>query len=300
MQSFSPRHGLLISLKQVASHGAVTLIAVAFAFSLPPFARYILYDWWPRVEAHPNLLLATEITVASVLVLVANLFRIAWHYRHKAAASRHAALVHACQPGCGFLARWRERALIRRLPAARDAFIVSPTGYEVLVERRSPLREAIEAAREIRVLVLDPAGRGLTKFAHLDPSRTAPRSLCREIEATIQHLSELRRQGKSVALKFCEREPFWKVTVLGDHAWVQHCRTGVGATKSAAYVFAQEHCDPGQGLYLPFYSYVLKEWAEPSHADYDFESGEIVYREASGSEIGRARLEASGSVSADP
>ena len=130
------------------------------SFSLPPFARYILYDWWPRVEAHPNLLLATEVSVASGIVLLANLFRIAWAFRHKVAVTRRAELVHARYPGNGWLGRWRDRALIRSLPPARDAIIVSLTGRDVLSDPGNPLRELIETAGEIRVILLNPVGEG--------------------------------------------------------------------------------------------------------------------------------------------
>src|SRR5690242_9091366 len=85
-------HSFLNGLRQVLSHGAVTILAVAIAFSLPGFANYILNEWWPEVESNANLLLATEIALASVLALVFNMATIAWDHRQRVLTARLASL----------------------------------------------------------------------------------------------------------------------------------------------------------------------------------------------------------------
>jgi len=111
-----------------------------------------------------------------------------------------------------------------------------------------------------------------------------------EIEASIAYLAELRKLGKKVTLKFYDEEPFWKVVVLGDHVWVQHCHRGCELNQQPEYVFALQHRDPRRGLFVPFYTYFLERWNDSRHPEYDFDSNQLVYRDAAGHETGRAPL----------
>lgn len=281
-------HGLTASFLLVLTHGAITLLAVLIAFSLPPVAQYILYQWWPKVETDPNLLLATEIVLASILVLVFNGAKFAWGNRKWVRTAKLAALVYA-RPA-GNVPRWRERALIRKLPAARDAFVLTLTGYDTFIDDRSLLREVLEKSYEIRVMLLNPLGEGLRKRVEALPSDITALSYHREIEASITYLAELRKRGKAVTLKFYDHEPFWKVIVLGEHVWVQHCHCGVEVKQQPEYVFALEHRNPRGGLFVPFYMHFLDQWGGRHHPEYDFETGELVYRDAVGKETRRAPL----------
>lgn len=282
------RHGLMVSFLLILTHGVITLLAVLIAFSLPPMAQYILYQWWPKVETDPNLLLATEIALASILVLLFNGAQFAWNNRKWVRTAKLAALVYA-RPA-GNARRWRERALVKRLPAARDAFVLTLTGYDTFIDKRSLLREVLEKAYEIRVMLLNPLGEGLRRRVEALPSDITALSYHGEIEASITYLADLRKRGKTVTLKFYDHEPFWKVIVLGEHVWVQHCHSGVEVKQQPEYVFALEHRNPRGGLFVPFYMHVLNQWGERHHPEYDFDSGELVYRDAAGKETRRAPL----------
>src|SRR3989475_11501033 len=85
----------LVGIRQILIHGAITLLAIVIAFSLPPAARYILYVWWPRVETDTSLLLVTEIGLASALVLPFNPGKVAWGNRNKVAMASRTALGYA-------------------------------------------------------------------------------------------------------------------------------------------------------------------------------------------------------------
>jgi hypothetical protein len=283
-------HSLLMDLRLILWHGTITLLAVGIAFSLPSAARYILYGWWPRVANDTNLLLVTEIGLASLLVLLFSFVRILWHNRQRVANARLAALVHARHSNSGWLTRWRERGLARRLPVGRDAYVLTLTGYDTFVDKGSTLREALAKAYEIRVLLANPTGEGLRRRAESLPPDTTLQTLHAEIEASIGYLTELRRCGKRVTLKFYDHEPFWKVVVLGDHVWVQHCHAGFKAKQLPEFVFALQHQRPHQGMYVPFYMYFLDHWGEAQHPEYDFATHELVYRDKTGSEIRRAPL----------
>jgi hypothetical protein len=283
-------HGFLHGLRQILSHGAVTILAVAIAFSLPGFANYILNEWWPGVESNANLLLATEIALASVLALVFNLATIAWDHRQRVLTARLASLVHARNADAGWWSRRRERALVNQLTTARDAFVLTLTGYETLVAEDSLLRPVIEKAYEIRVMLVNPVGHGLRQRAESLPREVTVLTLHTEIEATIGALSALRKYGKKVKLKFYDEEPFWKLVVLGDYIWVQHCHSGFVVSEQPEYVFALQHTEPRHGLFVPFYMIFLNYWNDTRHPEYDFDTNELVYRDAGGKETGREIL----------
>ncbi len=283
-------HTFVGGLRQVLSHGAVTVLAVAIAFSLPGFANYILNEWWPEVESNANMLLGTEIALASVLALVFNVATIAWDHRKRVHTARLASLVYARNANAGWWSRRRERALIEQLTTARDAFVLTLTGYDTLVAQDSLLRPVIEKAYEIRVMLVNPCGHGLRQRAQSLPPAVTVLTLHTEVEATIQALSALRKYGKKVKLKFYDEEPFWKLVVLGDYIWVQHCHSGFVVRDQPEYVFALQHTEPRHGLFIPFYMILLNYWNDPRHPEYDFDTNELVYRDAGGKETGREIL----------
>lgn len=283
-------HGLMISLRGIVVHGAITLLAVAIAFSLPSVARYILFEWWPMVESDPNLLLGSEILLASVLVLIFNLAKLSWENRAIVEMARTAALVYTRNSARSWTARWRERRLLKRLPAVRDAFVLTLTGYDTFVDEASLLRAPLEGAYELRVMLVNPVGEALRRRADSLPPDVTVLSLQTEIEASIAFLASLRKRGTKVALKFYDQMPFWKVAVLGDHAWVQFCHAGFVVREQAEYVFALHERNPRQGLFVPFYVHALERWNEPAHPEYDFDRNELVHRDAAGNETARAPL----------
>ena len=290
MHRGTPTYNLWTGLRQILTHGVITMLAVAIAFSLPGIANYILNEWWPEVQNNANLLLATEVALASVLALLFNLAKIAWDHRQRVLTARLASLVHARNSGSSWWSRRRERALIRQLPAPRDAFVLTLTGYDTFVADDSLLRGAIGKAYEIRVMLVNPVGKALRERADSLPPEITVLTLHTEIEATIGYLSGLRKFGKMVKLKFYDEEPFWKLIVLGDYVWVQHCHSGFAVTEQPEFVFALQHREPRHGLFVPFYMVFLNQWNDARHPEYDFDTNELVYRDASGKETGREVL----------
>ncbi|MGH6625794.1 MAG: hypothetical protein ACRECD_04515 [Burkholderiaceae bacterium] len=290
MEPIAKEHELLAVLGRITSHGVITLLAVAIAFTAPDAARYILYVWWPRVELDSNLLLATEILLASVLTVLFNLWKRAWDNRHRLTSAKMASLVFARHPRKGWLSKIHERNLVRSLPAARDACILSLTGYDTLIAQESLLKDVFTTAYEIRVMLLNPLGEAARKRVESLPEEITLSTLQEEIAASIAFLNECRKSGKKVSLKFYDHDPFWKLVVLDDRVWVQHCHSGRELKEQHEYVFGLQHADPSQGLFVPFYTYFLHKWNEAGHWEYDFDAAELVQRDATGSETGRAPL----------
>jgi hypothetical protein len=283
-------HSLWIGLRQVLTHGAITVLAVVIAFSLPGAANFILNEWWPEVESNANFLLATEIVLASVLAVLFNLAKIAWDHRQGVRMARIASLVYASNAGASWWSRRKERTLVKQLAGARDAFVMTLTGHDTFVAEDSTLRGVIEKAYEIRVMLVNPVGKGLSTRAACLPPEITLLTLHREIESTIGYLSGLRKFGKKVKLRFYDEEPFWKLVVLGDYVWVQHCHSGFAVKQQPEYVFALERREPRHGLYVPFYMVFLNQWNDARHPEYDFDTNELVYRDTSGKETRREIL----------
>jgi len=149
------------------------------------------------------------------------------------------------------------------------------------------LRGVIGKAYEIRVMLVNPVGKALRERADSLPPEITVLTLHTEIEATIGYLSGLRKFGKKVKLKFYDEEPFWKLIVLGDYIWVQHCHSGFAVREQPEFVFALQHREPRHGLFVPFYMVFLNQWNDARHPEYDFDTNELVYRDASGKETGR-------------
>jgi hypothetical protein len=179
---------------------------------------------------------------------------------------------------------------VRQLPAARDAFVLTLTGYDTFVADDSLLRGIIEKAYEIRVMLVNPVGKALRERADSLPPEITVLTLHTEIEATIGYLSGMRKYGKLVKLKFYDEEPFWKLIAIGDYIWVQHCHSGFTVKQQPEFVFALQHREPRHGLFVPFYMVFLDQWNDARHPEYDFDTNELVYRDASGKETGRAVL----------
>lgn len=282
-----PDNRWLGGMQQVLLHVCITALAIGIALSLPAAAQYILYQWWPKAAVDANLMIATEIGFAAALVVLFNLSRIGWQNRHKVRVAELAALVHARQRN-NWLARWREKRLVKGLPAARDACILTLTGLDTFADDTSLLHGPLRGAYEIRVLLLNPAARGAARRVDTLPRGVTLQAFTGEVRSSIAYLESLRAQGKKVTLRFYDEEPFWKVVVLGDHVWVQFCHDGVEIKHEPEYVFALNPGNPRHGLFVPFYRYFLDRWSDPAHPEYDFDSGELVYRDALGREAHRA------------
>jgi hypothetical protein len=279
-----------LGMRQVLLHAVVAVLAIVIAFSLPLFAEYVLFQWWPRVAQDPNLLMATEVALAATLVLMFNAVHIAWEDRSKVRAADMAALVYA-RHRSSWLARWRERRLVSQLPATRDAYMLTLTGFDTFAAKTSLLRDQLAAAYDIRVLLLNPNARSAQRRVDSLPDEVTLRTFCGEVEASLAYLQSLITLGKKVTVKFYEQEPFWKIAVLDDHVWVQYCHRGVEIKNEPEFVFALNRDNPRVGLFVPFYMYFLDRWEDPRHPEYDFETKELVYRDKLGNEIGRETLD---------
>jgi hypothetical protein len=282
---FNQTHGLTYSLRHIFSHVTISMLAIGIAFSLPVAAQYILYSWWPRVEDNSILLMVTEVVFAAALVLLFNVSKIAWDSRRQLKATALASLVHARESGDWF-SRRNDREIRKNLQGTREISILSVTGSEVF-DSDNWVRHLLDSCCEVRVLLMDPEGRGAYERTRLSLNPEAVRNgYRREIEETLAQLAKLARAGKRVSIKFYDTVPFWKMVVAGDFVQVQYCY-GTVMSKWPEYIFALRKDHPGQGLFTPFYVSFLQQWQNQQVPEYDFETQQLVFRNVVGEEIRR-------------
>jgi hypothetical protein len=287
MYAKSPLINFWHSLHHIASHTVITLIAVAVAFSLPKAATYILFTWWPRMQEDGRGLLYTEIAFAALLVLVMNLVKLAWDYRGRARISDVASLVFAQESG-DWLTRWVKDNQMKRMPWKRDLTIKAVTGYGTFAADDSALKTILDDCYELRVMLLDPYGPSALAYAaaHADPQTTLI-DMRREVAASIAALKRLQGPGKTIALKFYDEAPFWKLVFIGHHVWVRCCQGTRDTAKFPEYVFALQPDKPMRGFFPAFYTDFLNQWSDPRHPEYLFDSDELLYRNGTGGEARR-------------
>lgn len=280
-------HSFAQGIHHAFSHVVITLLAVGIAFSLPVVAQYILFNWWPKVEDNSQLLMITEIGFATVLVLLFNISKIAWDGRRSMRMNKVASLVYA-REGRGWMSRWKERGMRKKIASARDVYIMSITGYDTFSSENSDLQKELELAYEIRVMLANPYGKGVASRAQsLDDPEAMLQTYRQETEVSIAYLRKLAAAGKKVKLKFYEAPPFWKLVVTGEYVWVQYCHDGHEVKTQPEYVFGLQHGNPQRGFFAPFYKYFLDQWNDPRHAEFNFETNELVLRNGEGNEIQR-------------
>jgi hypothetical protein len=280
-------HSLSKGLHHALMHIAITLLAVGIAFSLPVVAKYILFYLWPRIEDSSKLLLITEIGFATALVLLFNISMIAWDGRRSLRLTKIASLVYAREEQ-GWMSRWKERIMRKRIASVRDVCIMSITGYDTFCSQDNDLQKTLDMAFEIRVLLANPNGQGVAnRILSADDPAITLQSYCQETETSIAYLRKLAAAGKKVKLKFYDEPPFWKLVVTGDYVWVQYCNSGHEVKTQPEYVFGLQHDKPQRGFFEPFYKHFLDQWKDIRHPEFNFETGELIFRNADGNEIGR-------------
>jgi hypothetical protein len=286
-------HSFAQGIHHAFSHVVITLLAMGIAFSLPVVAKNILF-YWPKIEANAQLLLITEISFATLLVLLLNISKMAWDGRRSLRMNKIASLVYA-REGRGWVSRWRERDMRKKLASARDVYIMSITGYDTFSSENCKLQQTLEQSYEIRVMLANPYGEGAANRARsLENPEAMLQTFRHETEVSIAYLSKLAAAGKKIKLKLYEEQPFWKLVVTGEYVWVQYCHEGHEVKTQPEYVFGLQHGNPQRGFFAPFYKYFLDQWNDPQHPEFNFDTNELVYRNGDGNETRRAAFPSPG------
>lgn len=278
-KTFTRIRSILNSLGQIGYHLTVLLLSAGIALSLPALAHKFL-DYWASVENDKASLLMIEAITASLIIIFANLLRLAVSERalaHTAAAAGLVSYYPSHAP--------KARRLIRRLKeqqgTGRTVMAIGSSGYGTLTDQVGDLASVLERCTGAKVLLMNPYGAAARSriSAIADPDYTIE-SFQREVQQSIELLTRLRAIGKSVRLKFYSDPPLVKLVILGDYLWLQHYHPDLNIRNMPEYVL--RHTPNDHGLYTFYYHYFVQHWTSHDVADYDFDRGELVYREAQG------------------
>ena len=281
----------LNGVAQVIFHVLLVALSAAIALSLPFMVGLIgknFWGYWSLIERDNIYLISVEIVTAVMLLLLLNYIARSWRDRKMAKMARSAGLIYSL-PAKGMFVQRKIRKLKRSHGYVRDVMIISSTGFRTFVDPRGELHGVLQHCRGAKIMLLNPRGEGAAARARsiLDPSVT-PETFSEQIKRSVDFLKGL-RAGKNIRLKLYDDTPFLKLAILGDYVWIKHYHPGLDVQSMPEYVFEHDQ-NPG-GLYTPFYHYFLARWENPAFSEYDLETHELIYRDASGKEISREKTD---------
>ncbi len=281
----------LDGVSQVLFHVLLVALSAGIALSLPYVVGFIGNHFWPYwsiIEKENVYLISVETIAAIVLLLVFNYIGRSWQDRKVSKMAKSAGLVHFL-PAKSVLAQRKIARLKQRQGFARDVMIISSTGHRTFVDPRSELHGVLKHCRGARIMLLNPRSEGAYARARsiLAPGVTAE-TFGEQIRKSVDFLKAL-RAGKNIRLKLYDDTPFLKLAILGDHVWIKHYHPGLDVQSMPEYLF--EHDQNLGGCYTLFYHYFLSRWENPAIAEYDLETHELIYRDASGKEISREKTD---------
>jgi len=275
----------------ILSHIAIIAISASIALSLPYTVGIIAQKflvYWAFIGNEKIFMLTVEIVTAVFLIFIFNYIGWIRRERRRAVTAREAGLV-SLSSSRGTFARKKSRKRKEDQGIARDIMVIGSTGYRTFATCDGELHTVVRNCREARIMLLNPCREGATIRAKsiIDPEIT-PSRLAAQIRESIAFLKELRSAQKDIRLKLYASAPFLKMTISGDYIWVKHYHGGHDVLGMPEYIFRHIR-NPGS-LFGIFYQYFQNQWNNPDIPEYDFETDQLVYRDASGNELKREEL----------
>ncbi len=277
-------------LARVLFHILLVALSAGIAFFLPYMVSVIarnFWVYWSIIEGKTMYLISVEVVTAIMLLLVFNYLGRSLRDKRIAKTARYAGLVR-CFRSTGPFSQRRIKKLKNKQGLTRNVLVISSTGFRTFADPRGELHSVLQNCREAKIMLLNPHSEGATLRAKsiLDPSVTAEK-LSEQIKRSIDFLKDLRTTRKNIRLKLYDDTPFLKLAILGDYVWIKHYHPGLDVQSMPEYMFEHDQ-DPG-GLYTPLYQYFLARGENPACSEYDLETDELIYRDASGKEISREK-----------
>lgn len=281
------------SVKNIIYHIFILVLSAAIALSLPYTGKFIADHYlvfWSLIESEKIFLVAVEITVAVLLILLFNYLVRSWKDRK---------LSKMALNDMGFvLAAHTEKPRIRRRlkkfkeqqGIARDVLLVGSTGFNTFVNIEGDLHQVLQNCREAKIMLLNPFSEGACVRAKSipDPDIT-PERFKEQIIKSVDFLKSLKALQKNIRLKLYEDTPLLKLAVLGDYVFMRYYHSGLNVQVMPEYLF--KHSPNQSGLFHPLYHIFLSKWRDPNIPEYDFDSDELIYRDNSGNEVKREKLD---------
>ncbi|HJR75809.1 MAG TPA: hypothetical protein VJ805_02515, partial [Nitrospiraceae bacterium] len=172
----------------------------------------------------------------------------------------------------------------------RTILAIGSTGYGTFVDNEGELHAILEKSLQANIMLMNPYSEeaGLRALSLTQAGAPPPR-FDEELAETLRLFKRLRAAGKILKLKLYSDRPHVKMVILGDYLWLQHYHTGIDVKSVPEYVF--QYNLKNHGLYTLFSQYFMKRWENPDIPEYDFDTGELVYRAKNGKELRREPFE---------
>jgi hypothetical protein len=269
-------------------HVVVITLSTGIAWSLPAIAKAFLAQW-AKLEHDHVFLLALEVAVAVTLILAFNFIGRSLSDRRLTRIAMEAGLV-SFFPYHDRYAEKKIRELRERHGLGRTILAIGSTGYGTFVDNEGELHAILEKSLQANIMLMNPySEEARLRALSLAQAGAPPPRFHEELAETLRLFKRLRAAGKVLKLKLYSDRPHVKMVILGDYLWLQHYHTGIDVKSVPEYVF--QYNLKNHGLYTLFSQYFMKRWENPDIPEYDFDTGELVYRTKSGKELRREPFE---------
>lgn len=283
------------NVKTIIHHILIFILSAAIALSLPYTGKFIADNYltyWSLIESDMVLLNSLKIAVAVLLIIFFNSLARNWRDRKfSKMATNDMGLVLVAHAE-GRRTKKRVKKLKEQNGLAKDVLLLGSTGFGTFVNPEGDMHHIIQNCRGAKIMLLNPSSEGAIVRAKSipDPDIT-PESLREQIIKSIDFLKGLKALQKDISLKLYEETPFLKLTILGDYIFMKHYYAGLIGQDIPEYIF--KHSPNQSSMFHLFYQFFLSKWRDPNIPEYDFDSDELVYKDVSGNEVKREKLEKS-------
>lgn len=281
------------NVKAIIHHILIFILSAAIALSLPYTGKFVADNYltyWSLVESDMVLLNSLKIAVAVLLIIFFNSLERIWKDRKfSKMATNDMGLVLVAHAE-GRRTKKRVKKLKEQNGLAKDVLLLGSTGFGTFVNPEGDMHHIMQNCRKAEIMLLNPSSEGAIVRAKSipDPDIT-PESLRDQIIKSIVFLKSLKALQKDISLKLYEETPFIKLAILGDYIFMKHYYAGLIGQDIPEYIF--KHSPNQSSLFHLFYQFFLSKWRDPNIPEYDFDSDELVYKDVSGNEIKREKLE---------
>jgi len=281
------------TIKSVVYHILILALSAAIALSLPYTGKFIADNYliyWTLIEREKAFLIGVEIAVAVFLIILFNYLGSNWKNRKFSMMARNElGLVLATNPK-SLRTKKRLKKFKEQQGTAKDVMLISSTGCNTFVNPESDLYDVMQHCREAKILLLNPFSEGaiLRTKSIPDPDIT-PEHFREQFTKSIDCLKSLKALQKDIKLKLYDETPLFKLTVLGDYIFMKYYNSGLNGHEMTEYIFI--HSANHSSLFHPLYQFFLSKWRDPNIPEYDFDTDELVYKDDSGNEVKREKLD---------
>ncbi len=288
------------SLGKIFFHIAIIVLSATAALSLPYAGGFIARNYqtyWSLIEDKEMFLISVEIILAAMLILFFNHVARSlknWRLSNIAAKAGIVAVAdtHKDITVAGKMKRLsltKIRKLREKQGFLKDVMLIGSTGSSTFVSPEGDFHNVLKNCREAKIMLLNPFGEGAAIRARGIPEPDiTPGSFTDQILKSIVFLRSLNEVHQNIRLKLFSDAPLLKLAILGDYISMRPYRAGLGTKEMPEYIF--RHSNGKGSLHDVFYQFFLSRWRDSNIPEYDFNTGELIYKDISGSEVRRELL----------